>query len=267
MTDPPVGLIALGVPFTVAGLSAPDAHDFRALWRPCLTEPPSPDALRVAVVRTGGGWRSEVKDQVWDLSGEDAGVAAASAAVNTAATSRTSLLATHAAVVSKYGLTAVVPGASGSGKSTLALALLQRGWSYTSDEAFALDRSTGGIHHYARPVAVAGWTLRRLGLAGSGRSSAGETYLAASDLGAPYELEPAGPGLVVLRTLDRGATSLAAVHRMDGLEVLLRRCFTIHVDPGEALRVLADVTRRCDVIRVSGGDPEEAAMRIDALVG
>jgi hypothetical protein len=176
------------------------------------------------------------------------------------------LLASHAAVLSKNGLTAVVPGSSGNGKSTLALALMQRGWAYTSDEAFAMDRTTGEIHHYARPVAIADWPRRTLGLTDRGRSSAGETYLAAPDIGAAYELQPGAPGLLVLRCRDRGATSIQTVHRMDGLEALLRRSFTMHVDPGMALRMLSDVIRRCDVVRLSGGNPDEAAARIDALV-
>jgi hypothetical protein len=267
MTSTSVGLVALRVPFTVVGLAAGDADDFRALWRPCLVEEVSHDALQVVVLRTPGGWRAEVADLHWDLAGGDAAVAAASAAVNTAATSRTPLLATHAAVVAKNGVTAVIPGASGSRKSTLALALLGRGWSYTSDEAFALDRASGEPCHYARPTAASDWTLDRLGLAGRGRPSAGETYLVPTDLGASYQLAPVVPDLVVLRSREEDATSLTEVHRMDGLEALLRRSFTTHVDPAGGLRLMAEVTRRCEVVRLSGSDPAAAAERLDTLAG
>jgi len=266
MTAASVDLVALGVPLTVTGLPAPEADDFRALWRPCLTGA-AREGSRIRLVQTQDGWRSEFEDRRWDLAGQDAVVAAAGAAVNAAATTRTGLLAAHAAVVTKNGLTAVVPGASGSGKSTLTLALLRIGWSYTSDEAFAVDRASGELCHYARPVTVGDWTCRTLGLTGRGRRSAGETYLTASDLGAALDLEPATPSLVILRTLGDDAVFLTQAHRMDGLEALLRRGFTTHVDPGEALHLMADVTRGCDVVRVSGGEPQVAAESIDALAG
>jgi hypothetical protein len=264
MTQPRVDLVALGVSCSVTGLSSPDAEALRSLWRPCLAGETPVDGLSIEVTRTADGWRAEGGGR-WDLSGPDAAVAVASAAVNTAVTSRTPLLATHAAVVTRQGVTAVIPGSSGSGKSTLALALLRRGWSYASDEAFALDRATGEVRPYPRPMAVGDWTVRRLRLEGRGRPSGGETFLVPADVDAGYDLEPAVPRLIVLPVREPDVESVTAVHRMDGLEAVLRRSFTTHVDPPGALRLMAQVTRRCDVVRVSGPDPDATAAQLDDL--
>jgi hypothetical protein len=264
---PTIRLAALQVPVVISGLPDAEATVFEHLWRPCLHPAEGGDRVQIDVSRTDDGWRASTDQQVWDLAGDDAALAVASAAVNAVATTRTPLLAMHAAVLTRGGASVVVPGVSGAGKTTLSLALLQQGWSYTSDEALALDRGTATPRHYARPVAVTDWTRERLGLDGRGTRSAGETYLVAADIGADCDLEPGAPVLIVLRERADGSPSVSSVHRMEGLEALLRRGFTSHTDPAAALRLMADVVRGCDVARVRADDPVVAAQLITDLVG
>ena len=50
----------------------------------------------------------------------------------------------------------LLPGVSGAGKSTLTAACVTEGLAYLSDEYAALDRSTGTISPYARPIELDG---------------------------------------------------------------------------------------------------------------
>lgn len=255
---------ALGLEFAISGLADCDAEKFRHLWAACAGHRKAPDVL-VAVKPTQLGWRAAVDDRTWELAGADSAVAAASTAVNTVATARTSLLTLHAAVLSRSDVTVVIPGQSGAGKSTLGLALLQAGWRYVTDEALSLDWAVGPPLPYPRPIAASDETLGHLGLRGVGARSAEETYLVPADLGAQTCPMPPSPSVVVL--LDRGATTatrLTPAHRMDALEALMRRGFTTHRDPAQALQVLAEMTRSCSAVRLSYSDARDAAALLGA---
>lgn len=182
------------------------------------------------------------------------------AAVNLAAVTDTPLLAFHAAVVSRAGHSLVVPARSGSGKSTLTAALLQRGWDYVSDEALALEWSTGELVSYPRPLALSPWSLAAVH-APPGHWADGETLLRASHLGAAVERSPGPVRQVVLleRSSDVGDTAVSEVDRNEALVELLARGFTHRHDGGRALVVLAALLRGAEVLRLRLGHPVDAA--------
>ncbi len=60
----------------------------------------------------------------------------------------------HAAVMEKQGRALVLPGEPGAGKSTLCAALVQCGWRLLSDELTLIDRKTGRIIAFPRPVSL-----------------------------------------------------------------------------------------------------------------
>ncbi len=259
-------IAALGLEYEVRGLASGDAKLLEQLWSHCLAVHPQPTgALRVAVRQSSLGWVATLGDERWDLPGSDAAVAAVCTAVNVSATARTSLLALHAAVLTRAGSTLVVPGRSGLGKTTLTLALLADGWAYVTDEAFALDWAPGAPCPYPRPMGVSDWTRGTLALAGGVRYR-DETFIGPDGLG-EVDTTP-GPATRVLllsrRTAPGGAPVLHDAHPMDALEELMHRGFTVHRDPAAALRVLADVVRSCSVLRLDYDDPVAAAAAITA---
>jgi len=60
----------------------------------------------------------------------------------------------HAGVVEKNGLAAILPAPPGSGKSTLTAALVLSGWRLLSDELTLIDRKTGLLHPFPRPISL-----------------------------------------------------------------------------------------------------------------
>lgn len=73
----------------------------------------------------------------------------------TIAVTRTHLLL-HAGAVALGDRAVVLCGPMNSGKSTLTGALVERGWTYLTDEAVALDLTDGHLTPYPRPLVVEG---------------------------------------------------------------------------------------------------------------
>lgn len=262
-------ITALGVDVEVHGTAGSAARQLAALWSDCAPQTDAHAPGTVEVTPTEGGWRATAGGQTWSVTGGDAAVSAASAGVNHLVTSRTPLLAFHAAVVTRDGVTMVVPGRSGGGKTTLTVALLQHGWSYVTDEALALDWDKAALVPYPRPMAVSDWTRQALGLGtGStgGLASGGQTWFSAADLGARISDGSAAPSLVVLPHRRDGGVVLDRPHRAEALAALVPRGFTLHRDPARSLEVLGALCRASTVVGLSYGDPRDAAAALTGLV-
>jgi hypothetical protein len=179
-------------------------------------------------------------------------------AINVPLATRGPYLVAHAAVVARAGTTLAIPGASGAGKTTLTVALLQRGWRYVSDEALAVDWNTGVLQPYPRPLGVSDWSAAMLDVVGGVRGDR-EWFLRPAELGAEVAVGAAGITHIVIVDRDRSAPTLQSAHRMDALEILLRRSFNYYHDPACALQTFAGVVRRAKVQRLCYGDPQLAA--------
>ena len=109
--------------------------------------------------------------------------------LNVVAAETASQLLIHAACVGGPGAV-LLPGESGTGKSTLAAACVADGLTYLSDEYAALDRKTGMIVPYPRPLELHGQRL-----------------VAASTLGRVSTETPLAPAGIVFPRFQRGAPS------------------------------------------------------------
>ena len=72
--------------------------------------------------------------------------------------------AVHAGVVQLGSRTAAIPVDSGGGKSTLTAALVLAGLEYLSDEGLCIDYDTGVVEPYPKPISLAHWSRKALGL-------------------------------------------------------------------------------------------------------
>lgn len=70
------------------------------------------------------------------------------------AAARDRYLLVHAAAATRDEHAVVLPAASGAGKSTFVAALVRAGLRYVTDEAVAIDRETGHITPYPKPLTV-----------------------------------------------------------------------------------------------------------------
>lgn len=232
-----------------------------------LLSPSSGHPVQVVVQCTGGGpWRvrsPHLDEEAADRSGA---LELLLTAVNLGVVAHTTYLAVHAGVVTRSGRTIVLPAASGTGKSTLVAALLTRGWSYVSDEALALEWSSGRVRPYPRPVALSAWSSTALHL-GPGTAAGRDQVFVPRSLGAAVDWSPGPVTDVVL--LDRTGASTAPIsgcHRQDVLVALLRRGFTHLQDLPAAMTCLGRLVRHAEVHRLVLGNPRTSAASLEAAV-
>jgi hypothetical protein len=147
-------------------------------------------------------------------------------------------IAIHAGVVAQGRGAIAIPGKSGAGKSTLTAACVAAGFRYVSDEALCIDRSTGDVIPYPRPLMLSA-TSRRL-LVPTERSEGGydgKRPLSPADIGGRTSS-------VTLRLADvvmaqRGSTlNLEPLPLSAVLPELLERCFESHGQRAETFELL-----------------------------
>lgn len=183
-------------------------------------------------------------------------------ALNLRATSRTPLLACHSAVLALGGVGLVVPAASGAGKSTLTAALVKQGWAYGSDEALGLTWDTGATVTYPRPFSLSTWSAEATGTQG-GVQGVDETYhLPGARMASGVPLRH-----VVLLERGSGVPGLHPVHRATALVELVRRSFTHHRDPGQALLLYADLLQSASCWQLTLGHPRATAELLTRRLG
>ncbi|MGH8889218.1 MAG: hypothetical protein ACRDV3_05575 [Acidothermaceae bacterium] len=238
--------------------------DLHYLWADCSGVLGEPDF--VVRVRGLGPWQVESAVHNEACADRASAVGAACAAVNVTLATQTPLLAVHAAVVVKRGVTLLIPGQSGAGKTTLAVALLQQGWAYATDEAYAIDWESDLAPAYPRPLGISDWTAKTLAVTG-GVPGPEERFMRAGDLGVVAVTDPLAIRHIIL--LDRSgcdstaSPSLTSAHRVDALETMLRESFTHYRRPELALLRLTDVVKAAEVWRLRYGDPAAAALFVD----
>jgi hypothetical protein len=259
LPDQPVDVFALGL-FVRVFIDDPDLREIaRALWADCHGVAES-GADFVVHVTGSEPWHIASDAYTEDAESLPAAVGSVCAAINVTFATRTPLLAVHAAVVCRNGSTILIPGQSGAGKTTLTVALLQSGFAYATDEAFAVDWESAVAHPYPRPMGVSDWTAQTLATP-AGIAGIGERFLRATDLDASVVTEPLSVDHIVL--LDRSASVtdpiLAPVHRAEALEVLLHESFTHYYSPERAVRRLADVVESAQTWTLSYSGPLQAA--------
>lgn len=169
------------------------------------------------------------------------------------------LLCLHAGVVAGPDGLLAVPGPSGLGKTTLVAALVQAGFGYVSDEALALDRDTGQVTAFARPLALSYdvWPLVGAGL-GDPPPAGHEGLVAPERLG---RVDAAGGRLrdVVLATRRPGRAQLEPASRGEAVQALLARAFNHYRAPEASFRAVVAVVRDARIWRATYPDAPELA--------
>lgn len=165
----------------------------------------------------------------------------------TIAVTRTHLLL-HAGAVALGDRAVVLCGPMNSGKSTLTGALVERGWTYLTDEAVAFDLADGSLTPYPRPLVVEGRSRELLkGLAPPpswrARFRRRAWHLDLTD-GTPPSSGSIRPVAFVLPSvrLD-GPTALEPITAIDAMEGLCRNAWNLRGLGPSAFALLARTVR------------------------
>jgi hypothetical protein len=174
----------------------------------------------------------------------------------------------HAAAVARDGRLVLFAGPSGAGKTTLTLALLGAGWSYLTDDLAPVDRATGEVEPFPKPLGVKDpgrWDALAhafAGLEGIARPQAGFLVPGTAFPIADSPLRPSrlffaefrsGARLEVRELTAANATALATKY--------VRR-----LDP-EVVRVLNGLCSACRCAGLTYGDAADVATAADGLAG
>jgi Coenzyme PQQ synthesis protein D (PqqD) len=154
-----------------------------------------------------------------------------------AAESRAHVLLHAACVAPRYGAGVLLVGGPGAGKSTLAAACLGAGVAYLTDELAAVDRRSGLVVPYAKPLVLDS-----------------DPLVPASWLGS-VATEPAAPVALVFPRYDRGA-SLTEVPLDHGWAFLALAAHATNLPAlrGPALTWLAGLALACPAVQLTHGD-------------
>jgi hypothetical protein len=169
------------------------------------------------------------------------------------------------AVINDCGEAILLPAPSGGGKSTLVAGLVRAGFGYLSDEAGALDPSTGRIVPYPRPIALAPHVLVALfpELEEQVERLSHQYYIRAELLRAAAPAEAGPLRYIVFPRFQAGATtSIAPVTAGQAAMALAGNCVNLGALGPAALSLLARAGTGSSAYRLTYSNLDEA---IDAV--
>ena len=175
------------------------------------------------------------------------------------------MLCVHAAVVAGPRGSLVVPGHSGLGKTTLTAALIQAGFSYLSDEVLAIDRTTGEVAGFPRPLSLAPDVWPLLGLTEPAVAGEAERQFQPGRFGAVASPGPPGhrvSDIVLARRRAEPGTELRPGSPTEAVTALLTRAFNHYLDPQGSLTTAARVVRDAAIWQADYHDAPELAARL-----
>jgi hypothetical protein len=184
-----------------------------------------------------------------------------------AAVAASPLLCMHAGVVSGPRGLLTFPGFSGLGKTTLTACLVRAGFGYVSDEALALDRPSGRVSPFARPLGLSDqvWPLFD-GLLGPPPPAGTEGLARAAALGTVDTRGGTVHDIILATRVASGAATIEAGPRGEAVQILLTRSFNHFADPAASFRAVVTLVRAAQVWRVRYSEaPELAALLADHL--
>jgi hypothetical protein len=156
---------------------------------------------------------------------------------------RPDLYFVHAAAVASSGRVAVLAAPSGTGKSTMTLALLERGFTYLTDELTPVDPQNFTVHPYPRALCLKASAPERYRLRSNSLGTGSRFYVPLESFRIAHHRRPMP--LAAVFFLERRATNApafrdmstataaayliantlnSAAHSSDGLDVSLRLC-------------------------------------------
>jgi hypothetical protein len=183
-------------------------------------------------------------------------------------------LALHAGgVCSTNGATILLPGDAGAGKTTIVAGLLRQGMEYVTDEAFAVDRDSGDVVPYPKPLSMkagASALFPELVTAGAlPTDGAGwaERQVAPRALGADAARSPGAIAFVVFPRRRAGSTTqLEPLRRAEAVLTVAQQTFAFAARARENLELLAAIVGGATCYRLTIGDLDAAVARLTELV-
>ncbi|MCB0977183.1 MAG: hypothetical protein KDB02_06950 [Acidimicrobiales bacterium] len=170
-----------------------------------------------------------------------------------------------AALTDPLGRVVLFPADRNKGKSTLTAALVQRGWTYLTDESAAIGPDDLAVLPCAKPLTLDRASRRALGLREDGSDDVALAEVAA---GAVAWSGPAGaPDLVILPSFD--PESEPARDRVTGSEAiatLVENTLNLFLVGSDGLRALVRVADRSPVHRITYPDRESAIALVDRVL-
>jgi HprK-related kinase A len=186
--------------------------------------------------------------------------------------SATDHLLLHASAAERDGHAVICPAPMESGKTTLIAGLVRSGWRYLTDEAVAIDPSTGLVQPYPKPLSVDPGSFGVLADlepaldAGAARWLGTQWHLDPRAVGLPALGEPSRPALVVTPRYEPGCeTTLEALDRADALVLLCENSFNLKRFGTAGFRALARTVCACLCYRLRMSDLDTAVTLVDAL--
>lgn len=257
-------LVIVGTPDPVV------AAEVAALWAPFLVDVREGDAASsVTVTPLASGWRVTGPDgPAAEAPSLEAALVDVATRLNHRALAEVEGLAVHAGVVQVAGGCAALVATSGTGKSTLVAALLRAGAGYVSDEALVVDRTTGGLIGYPRPLGLSPWSGAAVGLPVA-PAALPETLVAPGVLGS-VQAGPLAPlrFVVALTRSDGGPGDVEQLSRQDGAALLLRHAFNHWRDPSSSFAVVHRLAADAEVLQLRLGSPSRSAGQLlDRMIG
>jgi len=175
-----------------------------------------------------------VEDGTEVMGGIGADVAAATVIwrLNEHAASAEGYQVIHAGVVARGQRAVILPGRSGAGKTELCAACIREGFTYLSDEQAALDRRSGLLSPYAKPLGI------------------GDRVVAPAEIGPLRPTQPTPPAAIVFPNYHVAAIEPAPSTVPPSLALLGLCAHAKHVDR-EGFLWLAGLARTCPTLSVT----------------
>jgi len=171
-------------------------------------------------------------------------------------------VAIHAGVVARGPCAIAIPGRSGAGKSTLTAACVRAGFSYVSDEALCIDRITGEVVPYPRPLMLSETSHRLISPSQpSGGESDTKVALSPADIGGHTNSVALTLTDVILAERN-SALDLEPIPPSEVVAELLERCFEGHQQRAGTFELLSSAVTDCRAWRLGYRNALDAAALI-----
>jgi hypothetical protein len=180
----------------------------------------------------------------------------------------------HASAAELDGATALFVAPMEHGKTTLVAAMVRAGLRYVTDEAVAIDPSTGLVHPFHKPLSIGPGSFPVLPELEPSIPADVEQYLSPSwnvsvsalrsDALAPVSR----PAVVVLPRYDPdSSTQLEPITKAEALVELAGNAFNLADHGPSGFATLADLVRGCDCYRLTVNDLGSATELVVAALG
>lgn len=172
----------------------------------------------------------------------------------------------HAGAVERDGVVVVIAGDNDRGKTTLAARLVQRGFSYLSDEVVAVDAQSLGALPYPKPLSVDANTLALLGLGGAEEVAASQGNLSPHALGS---ISAGGQIGLIVYLAEGPSTTLVNTPASDDVRRLVEMLsctFRASFEDLGALDALSALLQRVPLVRLERADIDDTCVQIESAL-